>query len=329
MLKKFILPIIASSLLLVSCTTESNDVIEEKKQTNLTTSYKQNIITDKKIAFLGKSYFNNKYVFLGNLLFFPNPSNNERLSAAELSEGSTNITDDSIIDSFDYNVNSIVTDDTSIYFSSTSTDKGIFKLDYQKKEITNIINDSAIEMLYYEDKIYYISSIDNNIYTYSIKEKERKLLSSSKASNLIINNNSIFYKNLSDKAKLYCLATDGSSNFEVMDSPIDSFVINNDEILFSNSKDNNYLYSINPSNSETKKILDIKASNLKQNDNKIYFISNEDPNSLYELTQNNESNNFEATKIFSYFINDYYTSENMLFIEAAHSLDNINILSIN
>lgn len=329
MIKKFILPIIASSLLLVSCTTKSNEAIEEKKQTNLTTSYKDNIITNKKIAFLGKSHSNNKYIFLGNLLFFPNPSNNERLSVAEVSKDSTNIPDDSIIDSFNYNVNSIVTDTNNIYFSSSSIDKGIFKLDYQTKEITNIINDSALEMVYYEGKLYYISSIDNNIYIYSIKEKERKLLSSSKASNLIINNNSIFYKNLNDRAKLYCLTIDGSSNFKIIDFPIDSFVIYNDEILFSNSNDNNYLYSINPSTSESKKILDIKVSKLKQNDNKIYFINNEDPNSLYELTTNNETNKFEAIKIFSYFINDYYTSENLLFIEAAHSLDNIKILSSN
>lgn len=327
MIKKFILPVIASSLFLVSCSTKGNEVIEEKKQTNLTTSYKQNIITDKKIAFLGKSYFNNKYIFLGNLLFFPNPSNNERLSVAEVSDDSTNITNNSIIDSFNYNVNSIVKDETTIYFSSTSIDKGIYKLDYQTKEITNLINDSATEMIYYEGKLYYISSIDNNIYTYSIKEKEKKLLSSSKASNIIINNNSIFYNNLSDKAKLYCLKIDISSNFKVIDYPIDSFVINNDEILFSNSNDNGYLYSINPSTFETKKILDIKVSNLKRNDNKIYFINNEDPNSLYELTRNNDTNKFEAIKVIPYFINDYYPSENLLFIESAHSLDDIKILS--
>ncbi len=329
MIKKFILPVIASSLLLVSCATKSNEAIEEKKQSTLSTSYKENVTTDKKIAFLGKSYSNNKYIFLGNLLFFPNPSNNERLSVAEIPQDSTNIHDDSIIDSFNYNVNSIVTDGNSIYFSSSSIDKGIYKLDYQSKEITNIIKDSAIEMVYYEDKLYYISSIDNNIYTYSIKEKERKLLSTSKTNNLIINNNSIIYKNLSDQAKLYCLTTDGSNNFKITDFPIDSFVIHNDDILFSNSNDNNYLYSVNPSTFETKKILDIQVSKLKQNDNNIYFINNEDPNTLYQLGQNNETNKFEATKVFPYFINDYYTSNNLLFIEAAHSLDNIKILSTN
>jgi len=329
MIKKSILPIIASSLLLVSCTPKSNEVIEEKKQSSFSTSYKENITTDKKLAFLGKSYSNNKYVFLGNLLFFPDPSNNERLSVAQITENSTSITSDLIIDSFNYNVNSIVTDGNNIYFSSSSIDKGIYKLDYLTKEITNIINDNAIEMLYYEDKIYYISSIDNNMYTYSIREKEKRLLSNYKTSNLVINNNSILYKNLSDQAKLYSLTSDGSSNFKIVDYPIDSFVIYNDEILFSNSNDNNYLYSVNPSNFEIQKVLNIKVSNLKQNDSNVYFINNEDPNSLYQLVRNNENNKFEAIKVFPDFINEYYTSNNLLFIEAANSLDNTKILSTN
>ncbi len=101
--------------------------------------------------------------------------------------------------------------------------------------------------------MYYISSEDKYIYSYSIKDKEIKLLSSSKASNLLINNNSIYYKNLSDNSKLYCLTINNKDNFKLMDSSVDSFVIHNDEMLFSNSKDNNYLYSLNSSTFESKK----------------------------------------------------------------------------
>ncbi len=329
MIKKFTLPIIASLFLLVSCTTENNEAIEEKKQTKLSTSYKENNINDKKIAFLGKSYSSNKYTFLGNLLFFPNPNNNERLSVSDISDDATSIQDNSIIDSFNYNVNSITSDGNNIYFSSISTDKGLYKLDYQKKEVTNITTDSALEMVYYENRIYYISSNDNNIYTYSIKDKGKKLLTNSKSSNIIIDNNSIFYKNLSDNSKLYCLTTDGNSNFKIMDYPVDSFVIHDNEILFSNPNDDNYLYSLNSSTFETKKVLDMKVSKLKQTDDNIYFINNEDPNSLYQLTQNDETNKFEATQIFPDFINDYYPSEKGLFIEAAHNLDNIHIIKYN
>lgn len=329
MIKKIIFPLIASLFLLVSCSTKNNEVIEEKKQTKLSTSYKENNLVEKKVAFLGKSYSNNKYTYLGNLLFFPNPNNNEVLSVADISDSTYSIQDNSIIDRFNYNTNSITSDVSNIYFSSISNNRGLFKLDYQKKEITNISTDTALEMLYYEDKLYYINSNDNNIYTYSIKDKSTRLLSDFRASNLLINNNSIFYKNLSDSSKLYCLTTDGITNLKIIDYPVDSFAIHNDELLFSNSKDNNYLYSLNPSNSEIKKLLDISVSNLKENNNTIYFINNEDPKALYKLTTNNETNKFEATEVFPYFTNDYYPSEKGLFIEAAHSLDNITIIPYN
>lgn len=329
MIKKFIITVIASLFIFVGCSTKNNEATEEKKQNKLSTSYKDNTITDKKIAFLGKSYSNSKYAFLGNLLFFPNPNNNDILSVSDIAEDATYIDTTSIIDNFNYNTNAIATDGNNIFFSSISTEKGLYKLDYQKKEITNLTPDSALEIVYYDNNLYYISSNDKYIYSYSIKDKEKKLLSSSKSSNLLINNHSIYYKNLSDNSKLYCLTTNNNNNFRIIDSSVDSFLIHNDEILFSNSNDNNYLYSLNPSTFESKKILDIGVSKLKQDDNKMYSINSEDPNFLYELILNNETNKFEAKEIFPHFTNDYYTSEKGLFIEAAHSLDNINILKYN
>lgn len=329
MIKKFILPVIASLFIFVGCSIKNNEATEEKKQSKLSTSYKDNTITNKKIAFLGESYSNSKYIFLGNLLFFPNPNNNDILSISKITEDATYIDTSSIIDSFNYNTNAIATDGNNIFFSSSSTKKGLYKLDYQKKEITNLIQDSALEIVYYDNKLYYINSKDKYIYSYSIKDKEIKLLSSSKASNLLINNNSIYYKNLSDNSKLYCLTINNKDNFKLIDSSVDSFVIHNDEILFSNSKDNNYLYSLNSSTFESKKVLDIGVSNLKQDNNKIYCINSEDPNFLYELIPNNETNKFEAKKIFPNFANNYYTSEKGIFIETTHNLGTINILKYN
>ena len=53
------------------------------------------------------------------------------------------------------------------------------------------------------------------------------------------------------------------------------------------------------------------------------------PNFLYELIPNNETNKFEAKKIFPNFANNYYTSEKGIFIETTHNLGNINILKYN
>lgn len=329
MIKKLILPIIASTFIFVGCSNDNKEATEEKNNTTLTTSYKETTDNGKKIVFSGKTSFNSKYTFLGNLLFFPDPKNNDRLSVSDISNDANNIYDNSIIDNFDYNVNSLSTDGNYIYFSSISNEKGLYRLDYQKKEITKINDDATLEMVYQGDKLYYISLKDNKLYSYDIKNKENKLLSDSSAGSFIINNTSIFYKNLNDGSNLYCLRTDGSSNFKITDSPVDSFVIYNNEILFSNSNDNNYIYSLDISNFETKKILSTSVSKLKQYEGNIYFINNEDPNSLYKLIPPSENNAFECNKIFSYFINEYYTSDKGIFVEAASSLDNIKIIKDN
>lgn len=329
MIKKSILPIIASLFIFVGCSNENKKAIEEKKQTVLTTSYKETTNNNKKIVFSGKTSSNNKYTFLGKLLFFPDPKNNQKLSVSEFPEALDNIDDDLIIDNFNYNVNSLATDGTYIYFSSIASDRGLYRLDYQKREITKITDDSILEMIYQGGKLYYINLTDNKIYSYDIKNKEKKLISSSTTNSFIMNNNSIFYKNLNDGSKLYCLNTDDNVNFKMTDSPVDSFVIYNNEILFSNSNDNNYIYSLDISNLETKRILNTSVSNLKQYENNIYFINNEDPNSLYTLIQNSENNKFEYNNVYPHFLNEYYAADKYIFIENASDLDNIKIVTVN
>ncbi|MDV4150272.1 DUF5050 domain-containing protein [Clostridium sp. AL.422] len=329
MLKRFILTILASLFIFVGCSNKNKDAVDKKDKINISTSYVNSSDIKPKIVLLEKNNSNNKYITLGNLLFFPNPRNNEKLSVSDISKNINNINDDSVIDFFDYNVNSISTDGNYIYFSSISSNGGIYRLDYQKKDITKINDASPLEMIYQEDKLYYISSKDNKIYCYSIKDKETRLLSSSKSSTLVLNNNLIFYKNLSDNSKLYCLTIDGNNNFKIIDSQVDSFVINNNKILFSNLNDNSYLYSLDTSTYETKKILSTSVSNLQEYKSNIYFINNSNPNSLYLLKSSNENTEFESTEIFPYFVNEYYLTEKGIFIEAASSLDSIKIVKYN
>lgn len=332
MTKKLILPIIASLFVFVGCSNNknNNEAIEENNKTTLTTSYRETTDNNEKIILSGKTSSNTKFTLLGNLLFFPDPNNNEKLSVSDISEGIDNIANNSIIDIFNYSVNSLATDGNYIYFSSISDERGLYRLDYQKKEINKINDDANLEMVYQENKLYYISSKDNKLYSYDIKNKEKKLLSDSSASNIILNNTSIFYKNLNDESKLYCLTTDGSANFKLTNSPVDSFVIyDNKNILFSNSSDNNYIYSLDQSTFETKRILGTSVSNLKQYEDNIYFINNEDPNSLYTLIPSNENNKFEYSNVFPYFVNEYYMTDKYVFIEAASSLDNIKIINYN
>lgn len=144
-----------------------------------------------------------------------------------------------------------------------------------------------------------------------------------------MNNDSIFYINSTDNSKLYCLKTDGSSNFNITNVPVESFVIYDDQILFSNSNDNNYIYSLDINNSQIKKVLNLSSYSLKQNSNNIYFINNEDSNSLYKLLPNKEDSNYDYTKVFSDYVNEYFATDSGIFIETANNLESIQFIKEN
>ncbi|MBS5951128.1 MAG: DUF5050 domain-containing protein [Clostridium sp.] len=326
MFKKIIPIIIASSFLLVGCSKADDQTSSDENKTNLTTSYKKETDTSKRIILSGKTSDYTKYSFLGNLLFFPDPNNDNKLSVAEIKEDTTTINESLIKEGFNYSVDSLVSDGNYIYFSSISVDKGVYKLDYQKKEITKLIDNYTLNLVYQNDFLYYIDSLSKGIYSFNLKTTEKKLLSSKQASEFILNNNSIFYKNIEDSNKLYCLKTDASANFKLTDYPVDSFVIYNNFILFSNTAEKNYVYSIDASNLEVKKVLSLSTSKLKQYENTIYFINNDDPNSIYKISEEGDSDELKYEEVFSSFTNDYFPYEDGLFIEAASNINEVTLL---
>lgn len=326
--KKFLL-FTTLCLCLVGCTNTNNNEVKEENQTNITTSYKEQLDNNQKIIFSGKTLSSNKYIHFGNLLFFSDIYNNDKLSVSNLPSSSESITNSSIIDNFDFNITSLATDDRYIFFSSISPERGLYKLDYEKKEITKINNDYSKNLILTNEKLYYINLNDNKPYYYSINDNKSYLLSNSTINNFIINNDSIFYINQNDGFKLYCLKIDGSANFNITDTAVESFVIYNDAILFSNSNDNNYIYSLDVYNLQKKKVLNVSAFNLKQSTNNIYFVSNESTNSLFKLLPSDGDSDYEYTELFPNYINEYYTFDNGVFIEFPNSLNSIKFISEN
>lgn len=326
MIKKIIAIIMASSFLLVGCSKTDDQTSLDENKTTLTTSYKKEIDTSKRIVLSGKTSDYTKYSFLENLLFFPDPNNDNKLSVAEIKEGTTTINESLIKENFDYSVDSLVSDGNYIYFSSISCDKGVYKLDYQKKEITKVINNSTLNLVYQNDFLYYIDSLSKGIYSFNLKTTEKKLLSSKQVSEFILNNNSIFYKNIEDSNKLYCLKIDTSANFKLTDYPVDSFVTYNNFILFSNTAEKNYIYSIDASNLEVRKVLSLSTSKLKQYENTIYFINNDDPNSIYKISEEGDIDELKYEEVSSSFTNDYFPYEDGLFIETASSINEVTLL---
>lgn len=326
MLKKLISTLILSTFLLVGCSTSSNETQKETSEVSNNITVSNNTESSKNIILSGKTLYSNKYLYIENLLFFPDPLNNNSLSLAKISLDDTLVSNGSIMDSYPYSLVAIDKNDNTIYFSSNSQDGGLFQLDYVNSKITKLYDSIPLEMFYSEDKIIYISSKDKFIYYYDLKKNENVLLSNSKASNLLYNNNYILYKNLDDDSKIYSVKIDGTNKSKITDVSVDSLAIYNNTIFYFDADNNNILSSINTSTQKSTKYSNIKGHNLKSYDETLYYISTEDPNALYSLSQDIDSESFKGNLIYSDFINDYFPNVNGIYIEKASNLEEITIL---
>ncbi|WP_300382433.1 DUF5050 domain-containing protein [Clostridium sp.] len=327
MLKKLISALFLSTLLLVSCSTQTNETPKENAEVSSNkVTVSDNSESNKNVVLSGKTLYSNKYLYIENLLFFPDPLNNNNLSMAKTSVDDTSVSNGSIIDFYPYSLVSIDKNDTTIYFSSNSQDSGLFKLDYVNSKITKISDSIPLEMFFIEDKIVYVNSKDKYIYYYDLKKNENILLSNNKSSNLIYNNNFIFYTNLDDSSHIYSVKIDGTNKHKITDVAVDSLAIYNNNLFYFDGNNNNILSSINISTQKVTKYLNIKGQNLKEYDGTMYYISTENPNALYSLSEGSDSNSFEGTLIYSDFVNDYFPNSNGIFIEKASNPEEITIL---
>jgi uncharacterized lipoprotein NlpE involved in copper resistance len=326
MIKKLISALLLSTLLLVGCSEKTQEIPKEDNEVSNKVTVSDNTESTKNIVLSGKTLYHSKYLYIENLLFFPDPSNNNNLSLAKISSDDTLVSKGSIIDFYPYSLVSIDRKDNTIYFSSNSQDGGLFKLEYIDSKVTRITESIPSEMFYVEDKIVYINSKDKFIYYYDLKKNENVLLSDNKSSNLLYNNKNIFYKNLDDGSKIYSVKIDKTNKHKITDVSVDSLIIYNNNLFYFDGDNNNILSSINPSTKKVTKYSNIKGHNLKEHDGTMYYISTENPNALYSLSEDSANESFKQNLIYSDFVNDYFPSSDGIYIEKASILEEIIIL---
>ena len=73
---------------------------------------------------------------MGQLLFFSDSNNNNKLSVTSSSLSANYIQDENIHDIYDYSVESMTSIDNIIYFTNTSDNNSLYKLDYERKSNT-------------------------------------------------------------------------------------------------------------------------------------------------------------------------------------------------
>ena len=66
---------------------------------------------------------------------------------------------------------------------------------------------------------------------------------------------------------------------------------------------------------------------MKQYNDKIYFI-NVKVKFLHSLTMNTNEDKFESTLILSDFVNDYFITNDKIFVEKASNLNGIQVLNV-
>lgn len=326
MLKK-VFPLLLFSILLIGCTSE----IEEKESlptpnvSNSISSSLSKTYSIKDISINEKVSYSSKYSFLGGLIAFPDPANNNKLSISDLDEFNSFITKNSIADFYDYSILNTVNINNSIYFTSNSlNNKGIYKLDYEKNTIDKISDYIPINFAYQNSFLYFTNLENKYIYSLDIKTNKIELLSNNKSGNFLVSNSFIIYQNLDDNSKLYALKTDKTHNVKLTDVSVDSFIGLNNEILFFDSNNNNILSSLNLPTETIERYSNIIGHNLKSDSTNIYFLSSENPNKLYSLNRAD----LTSQLIEEDFLNDYYPIDNKVFLEMATSLDKIYILDM-
>ena len=247
------------------------------------------------------------------MLFFSDSNNNNKLSVTSSSLSKNYIEDENIQDIYDYSVESMTSIDNIIYFTNTSENNNLYKLDYEKKSITLVSSDSFSKIASSANDIIYINkAMGDTLGCYNTKNNTSIQLSSDKCGSFIVNGEYILYQNLNDNLSLYVIKKDGSGRQKLTSTGVDSFATYKNFIIYINAEDN-YLYSLNLSSKKSQRIDLLKGTNLKHHNESFYFISLEHSNHLYSFSIDDKLNVIGKTPRINDAISDYYLTESGMF----------------
>ena len=203
--------------------------------------------------------------------------------------------------------------DNIIYFTNTSENNNLYKLDYEKKSITLVSSDSFSKIASSANDIIYINkAMGDTLGCYNTKNNTSIQLSSDKCGSFIVNGEYILYQNLNDNLSLYVIKKDGSGRQKLTSAGVDSFATYKNFIIYINAEDN-YLYSLNLSSKKSQRIDLLKGTNLKHHNESFYFISLEHSNHLYSFSIDDKLNVIGKTPRINDAISDYYLTESGMF----------------
>lgn len=327
MKNKFLPILIVSSTFLISCTSDTTTTNKENFIGANKTQTTDNTPPEPTLIVSDKTTLYSPYQSLGNLIFFPDKENNNRLSSIYKQDKAGYIEQSKIKDIFNYPTESIAIIEETIFFSNGSDSNSLYSLDYQRNEVKKVNNNYAFNLTANLNSLYYINKNDKNkLYSYNTADLSSKILTTDSIGNFIINGDYILYQNLSDKANLYTIKLDGSNRIKLTDSSVNSFTTYKNEILYINSDDNNSLYRLNPSTLNSTRLNTVHGENLKSYDNKFFIIDIDNSNAFSSLSIDFDKNTASTTKLTSGTINDFFPSGDGIFLDRSPDINKSYIL---
>lgn len=331
MLKRLISILLISAFLLVGCAKSTNNTESQNKQTttdpkteqslnNITTPQKTNVDTTT-LLLDSEDISYTEFLQSNSFLFFIDT--NSKLSVVEDTINTPYILEEQVSETFDYSVGSITSINNDIFFSNLRENNALYKLNYTKKEITKILSGNFQNISSYKNSIIFINKNKGSNLSYlDIKNSKIISISSDKCGKYLINGDYIIYQNLSDNSSLYSIKIDGSEKTKLIPFPTDSFVTYENNILNINGE-NNALYIYNPIAKTNKKLGNINGTNLKSYNDKIFYIDLSNSNHLCQLEIDDMLESYTSNKFIADTVNDYFPTENGIFIKKSINTNRI------
>ena len=326
MMKKFLMLLIITPLIFVSCS-ESED-IQTDKNSNSNYTYTPPEVTEERLVLSNDFVSATKYVRLEELLFLPNKADNNELTTIPFPDSSRYIKASSLVNNYDYIIESMTLIDDTLYFTNTNDSNSIYKFNYLYNEISKVKDAEAYNLTASNNILYYINSYKSkNLMSFNLETNTTTSITTDKVGKYVLSNDLILYQNLSDSSNLYSINIDGTNRRKLTDYSVDSFVSYNNLLYIINSSDNNSLYILDPITNTSSRVAFLDGANLKINGASLYF-TNTKTNSLHTINLDDETNPYSISDSVAKHVNDYYIIDNTIFAEVSDTVNQTYVIKL-
>lgn len=320
--------LITSSFFLVGCNETTTKDTTPKQTPTVTSTNSENFQTP--FILTEETLYPSSFILDNNTLVFPNPDDNNKISLINTPLPTNHIENKDITSFAEYSTYTISKANGLYYFADDSNGDCLASIDMSTKNYKKLSNTKVTNLIATNSYLFYINKGDyKKLSSFEISTGKEFLLSNDRVGKFIINGDNIIYQNVSDSSKLYTVKKDGTNNKKLADFSVESFIIYNNMILAINSSDNNNLYSIDSATLNYNRLKIMNGENLKIFNNKIYYLDLNDGKYLNSLAVDLDKNTATSTLIYKEGVNDYFPSDNSIFIERSVNINNTYVYILN